>query len=225
MPATRPKVVTDAEVDCAQDVRDLQSIRAMTVPLSVPARTGDVVLERLRERLQRGAAPLEVLRAALAIAAARARSATAGLYRFDRESSALTLVVTMDLAGGTRIVPPAAVGEPPDSLYQFPFTAAEIDLWLRHEVMLHSSEEFERIHAYALCRPRLARAGIERVIVVPVRQGHRLLGTFMLAAPAGPLDREGLAAELPVSRRSRRWRSPRCRMAWWPHRCAPRSKR
>jgi signal transduction histidine kinase len=184
------------EPDRAQDVRDPQSIRAMTASVSDPDRTDDVVLDRLRERLLRGAACRDVLRAALSIAAARARSATARLYRFDAESSVLTLVVTMDLAGGTRVVPPAAAGDRPDSLYQFPVTGADVGLWLRHAVMLRSGAEFERVKSHAGGRSRLPGAGVERVIVVPVRHGDRLLGTFVLAAPPGPVDCHGLAAEL-----------------------------
>ncbi len=162
----------------------------------MPDRTGDSVLDRLRERLLAGAAPADVLTAVLAVAAARSRSLTAGLYRFDAEPAALTLVVTTDSAGGTRVVLPRECGDHPEGLHQFPFSATEVELWMRHDIMLHTSDDFERIHAYALCRPRLARVGIDRTIVVPIRRAGRLLGTFMLAAPADLCDVHALAPEL-----------------------------
>ncbi len=153
-------------------------------------------LNRLRAELLAGASAATVLEALLTVVAARIGGHSASLYRFDVATSALTLIFVWSETDGPRPVTDSEPSPDGHTVRQFPMSPREIEHWLSHDLMLHDESDFNRIHAYALCRPRLARAGIERVMVVPIARDRALLGTFMIAVPPGPVALAELRGEL-----------------------------
>jgi signal transduction histidine kinase len=155
----------------------------------------DAALDRLRARLTAGTSPIAVLSEILTTAVGHVGSIAAGIGRFDADRSALTLILTSDPDGGTR--PVLEHREPESASHPRALSALEVDRWLASDVIIHTPEDFRRFHADALRWSRSDCAGIDRLLVVPIRKGGTLLGAFMLAIssdqPSSPTSYPQLA--------------------------------